>query len=68
MAAAALALYRTTLLPSVGLWDTAEFQTVAPVLGVAHPTGYPAYVLLGFAWSTLLRPLVEPAASMNLLA
>ena len=68
VAAAALALYRTTLLPSVGLWDTAEFQTVAPVLGVAHPTGYPAYVLLGFAWSTLLRPLVEPAAAMNLLA
>jgi hypothetical protein len=68
VALAALQVYATTLLPSVGLWDTAEFQTVAPVLGVAHPTGYPAYVVLGFAWSSLLRPLVEPATAMNLFA
>ena len=29
------------MLPGVGFWDTAEFQTVAPLLGTAHPTGYP---------------------------
>ncbi len=42
----ALALYIRTLLPDVGLWDTAEFQAVGPVLGIAHPTGYPSYTLL----------------------
>ncbi|MGD8684603.1 MAG: hypothetical protein PVG27_11705, partial [Chloroflexota bacterium] len=31
----ALGLYVATLLPDVGLWDTAEMQTVGPVLGVA---------------------------------
>ena len=43
----AFALARSTLLPGQGLWDTGEFQVVAPVLGTAHPTGYPSYVLLG---------------------
>ncbi|MGD0861824.1 MAG: DUF2723 domain-containing protein [Candidatus Limnocylindrales bacterium] len=46
--------------------DTAEFQTVGPVLGTAHPTGYPAYVILGFIASHLL-PFGEPAYRMNLL-
>ena len=39
-----LALAWPTLLPGLGLWDTAEFQTVGPLLGTAHPTGYPTYV------------------------
>jgi hypothetical protein len=42
-----LGLYGTTLLPSVGEADTLEFQVVAAKLGIAHPTGYPLYVLLG---------------------
>ena len=36
-------------MPGVGFWDTGEFQTVLPILGTAHPTGYPTYVLLGWA-------------------
>ncbi len=39
----AFAVARSTLLPGLGLWDTGEFQVVAPVLGTAHPTGYPSY-------------------------
>ena len=35
------------LMPGVGYWDTGEFQTVLPIMGTAHPTGYPTYVLLG---------------------
>lgn len=54
LAAAALALvvYTRTMLPGVGFWDTGEFQTVAAVLGIAHPTGYPLYTLVGkaFTW------------------
>jgi hypothetical protein len=55
-----------TLAPGVLSWDTAEFQTVGPVLGTAHPTGYPAYVILGFIASHLL-PFGDPAYRMNLL-
>ncbi len=50
---AALALYAVTLLPGVGGRDTAEFQRVVPSLGLAHPTGYPLYILAGWLWSQL---------------
>ena len=53
------------LMPDVGYWDTGEFQTVAPLLGTAHPTGYPTYVILGYVVSILLTPLGEPAFRMN---
>src|SRR5262245_20417485 len=39
-------LARAALLPGVWFWDTAEAQVVGPLLGVMHPTGFPAYVLL----------------------
>ena len=53
IALAALGLYIATLLPGVGSGDTAEFQRVLPTLGVAHPTGYPLYTILGWLWSLL---------------
>jgi hypothetical protein len=65
-AVATLWLVIPTLAPGVLGWDTAEFQTVAPVLGTGHPTGYPAYVILGFVASHLL-PFGDPAYRMNLL-
>ena len=49
------------LMPGVGFWDTGEFQTVLPIMGTAHPTGYPTYVLLGFLGNILLTPIGEPA-------
>ncbi len=57
-------LYLRTLLPSVGESDTFEFQVVAPKLGVAHPTGYPLYVLLAKAFTFL--PLRNVAWRVNL--
>jgi Protein O-mannosyl-transferase TMEM260-like len=68
VALAALALYRTTLLPGLGFWDTGEAQTVLPVLGTMHPTGFPALVVLGWLFSIIAKPLGEPALLMNLLA
>lgn len=47
------ALYLRTLLPSVGVADTFEFQVVVPRLAVAHPTGYPLYVLLAKLFTLL---------------
>ena len=56
------------LMPGVGFWDTAEFQMVLPVMGTAHPTGYPSYVLLGWLASILLTPIGEPALRVNVLS
>jgi hypothetical protein len=64
----AVALARLALLPGLGFWDTGEFQVVGPLLGTAHPTGFPLYVLLGWAASALMAPLGEPAFRMNLLS
>ena len=57
-----------TMLPGVAYWDTGELQAVAPLLGTAHPTGFPTYVLLGWLASVLLQPFGEPAFRMNLLS
>ncbi|MEO8272730.1 MAG: DUF2723 domain-containing protein [Chloroflexota bacterium] len=56
------------LMPGVGFWDTGEFQTVLPILGTAHPTGYPTYVLLGFLANILLTPIGEPAFRITVLS
>jgi hypothetical protein len=64
----AFALARLALLPGVTFWDTGEFQTVGPVLGTAHPTGFPTYVLLGWLASVVLQPFGDDAFRMNLLS
>jgi hypothetical protein len=64
--AAALGMWR--VMPDVAFWDTGEFQTIPPILGTAHPTGYPTYVLLGWVASAILTPLGEPALRMNVLS
>jgi uncharacterized membrane protein YhaH (DUF805 family) len=56
------------LMPGVAFWDTGEFQTVLPIMGTAHPTGYPTYVLLGFIGNILLTPIGEPAFRVTVLS
>jgi hypothetical protein len=56
------------LQPGLAFWDTGELQTVAPLLGTAHPTGFPTYVILGWLASVILQPFGEPAFRMNLLS
>ena len=56
------------LMPGVGFWDTGEFQAVLPVMGTAHPTGYPTYVLLGWLGNLLLAPIGEPAYRVTALS
>jgi hypothetical protein len=68
-AAVTIWLVLPTLAPGVvshAAGDSAEFQTVAWVLGTAHPTGYPSYIVLGFI-ATHLLPFGDPAYRMNLL-
>ena len=64
----AFGLARAALLPGIWFWDTAEAQTVGPLLGVMHPTGFPSYVLLGWLASIVFVPLGDPAFRMNLLS
>ncbi|HEX5589854.1 MAG TPA: DUF2723 domain-containing protein [Candidatus Limnocylindrales bacterium] len=68
VALAVVVIVSPGLMPDVGFWDTGEFQTVAPILGTAHPTGYPTYVILGFVVNVLLTPLGEPAFRMNVFS
>ena len=64
----ALALYARTLQRDVGFWDTAEFQAIGPVLGIAHPTGYPAYTLLAWLASVVFQPFGNEALRANVLS
>ena len=63
-----LALIQPTLQPGVAFWDTGEFQTVPPLLGTIHATGFPAYSIFGWLASVVLQPLGEPAYRMNLFS
>ena len=47
--------------------DSLEFQVVLPTLGIAHPSGYPLYTLLG-KLVTVLIPFRDPAGRANLLS
>jgi hypothetical protein len=60
-------LYLSTLAPTVLFADGGEFQFVPYILGIAHPTGYPLYLLLGWAWSHAL-PFGDVAYRMNLFS
>lgn len=44
-------IYVASLTPGVGFWDTAEMQTVPYIFGIAHPTGFPSFVMLGYLFS-----------------
>lgn len=63
-------LYALTAAPSiVALYDdTLEFQLVGPSFGIAHPTGYPLYTLLGGLWSRVIFPFGNWAWRMNLFS
>jgi hypothetical protein len=62
-----LAIYVASLQSGVDFWDTGELQTVPYILGIAHPSGFPAYVLVGWVWSHVV-PFGDPAYRMNLLS
>jgi transmembrane protein TMEM260 (protein O-mannosyltransferase) len=66
VSAIALLVYVRTLMPGIAFGDWGEMQTVPHVLGVAHPTGYPTYVLI--AWLAELLPIGSVAFRANLLS
>ena len=60
-----LVVYVLTLAPSVTFIDSGELATVASKLGVAHPTGYPLFTLIGklFTW----LPVSDEVYRLNLM-
>lgn len=63
----ALTVYIRTLAPNIVFGDGAELTVAAYQLGVAHPTGYPLYTLLGHVF-ICLYPIGSAAYRMNLLS
>lgn len=62
-----LAVYVLTLAPGVLGGDSGELQYIPYILGVAHPTGYPLYTLLGWLWAHVVV-VGDVAYRMNLLS
>jgi len=53
VAIAAFVVYLQTLAPSVDFIDAGELATVCATLGIAHPTGYPLFTLVGWIFAHL---------------
>jgi hypothetical protein len=62
----AFAVYVRTLAPTVMWYDMGEFAMAAYVLGIAHNTGYPLYILLGKLFTFL--PVGDIAFRVNLMS
>ncbi|HVP35351.1 MAG TPA: DUF2723 domain-containing protein [Terriglobales bacterium] len=60
------AVYFKTLAPTISWIDSGELATVCTTLGIAHPTGYPVYTLIGKLFSFL--PFGSPVQNLNLLS
>lgn len=59
--------YLFTIAPSVIQIDTGELTAVQCTLGIAHPTGYPLFTILGYIFSLVPLPFTK-IFQMNLLA
>ncbi len=59
-------VYLTTLAPSVVEIDSGELATVQATLGIAHPTGYPLFTMLGHLFYLIPLPFSK-IYQLNLL-
>jgi hypothetical protein len=67
LSAISFCVYLTTMCRSVGFTDSGELATVVCTLGIAHPTGYPLFTLLGRCW-IMIPSAMEEIIRLNLLA
>ncbi len=67
--AAVVAIYLRMIAPGLLSGDSGEFQFAAWRLGLAHATGYPLYLILGWLWQHLLSVVrIAPATALNALS
>lgn len=59
--------YLVTLAPSVVEIDSGELAAVQTTLGIAHPTGYPLFTIVGYLYSLLPLPFSK-IYQLNILA
>ena len=60
-------IYLFTLAPSVVQIDSGELAAVQATLGIAHPTGYPLFTIIGYIISLIPLPFTK-IYQLNLLA
>lgn len=60
-------IYLTTIAPTILQIDAGELTAVQASGGIAHPTGYPLFTIIGFLFSKIPLPF-STAFQMNLLA
>jgi hypothetical protein len=60
-------IYILTAAPDLTFTDSGELAAVCSSLGIAHPTGYPLFILLGHLW-TLLPFFKSDIYSLNIFA
>ncbi|MCW8814220.1 MAG: DUF2723 domain-containing protein, partial [Chlorobium sp.] len=60
-------IYLITLAPSVVQIDSGELAAVQATLGIAHPTGYPLFTMVGYLFSLIPLPFTK-IFQLNILA
>jgi hypothetical protein len=60
-------IYLFSLAPSVVQIDSGELAAVQATLGIAHPTGYPLFTIIGYIFSFIPLPFTK-IYQLNLLA
>ena len=60
-------IYLFTLAPSVVQIDSGELAAVQATLGIAHPTGYPLFTMIGYLFSLIPLPFTK-IFQLNILA
>jgi len=60
-------IYLYTLSPSISGGDSSELAAVQATLGIAHPTGYPLFTMIGYFFSLLPIPFTT-IYKLNLLS
>ncbi len=60
-------IYLFTTAKDLQFTDSGELAAVCITLGIAHPTGYPLFTILGHLWSYLQLP-ISKIYQMNILA
>lgn len=66
VAGIATALFILTMMPTVGLIDSGELALSCAEPGIAHPTGYPLYTIIGRIFCILTG--VEPVLATNFMS